>query len=508
MGERLLTVNYTRCRYLFEKNSILTFNPDEIDLGGLKVRDTLNNTASISGKLYHNFFADFFFNELHFRTDRRNGNPGKFVLLNTTAKDNKQFFGNVIGEADLSLNGPVTDMRMIISGEPTDSSHIYLPTGETAETGKINYIEFIKFGREMKADLGARNEANIKVDMELIANPFVKIDVILDDVTGDVIKAKGSGKLNISVGSKEPLTIRGRYDIVEGQYTFNFQTFLKTPFNLQQGYIEWQGDPYLANLNIDANYRASQVDLSSIPTSKGLTRSKGDIDIIFKLRGTLKDPKPDFEFLFTFNNPLRSDPIANEYLKTRFQADKNELNKQVTSLLLFNAFMSDQQRLFSTNNTFNFATRTVGQILSTTLSSSLNNWLQKLLNTNAVNLYTNINTSDFNFNGSTQQQIQNLGNFGFKTAFLKNRLLINFGGNVDYKLVQSSNNSNSNFLFTPDVSFEYLISPDGKFRVVGFNRSDADIGDIAGLNRRNRTGLLLSYRKDFGTLSELFGTKK
>lgn len=501
-----VTVDYTKSRYIFDNNSVINFNTDEIDFGSLKLRDTLNNSATVSGKLYHNFFDNFFFNELNLRTDRRNGNPGKFVLLNTTSTDNKQFYGNIIGDADLSLNGPLSDMRMTIRGEPTDSSHIYLPTGETAETGKIDYIEFIKFGREMRNDFSLREETNIKVNIEIIANPFAKIDVILDEATQDVIKAQGTGKLNISAGTRDPLTIRGRYDIQQGQYTFNFQTFLKTPFLLQQGYIEWQGDPYLANLNIDAMYRAEDVDLSSIPSTSGYIKNKSDVDIIFKLRGTLKDPSPDFEFQLPFGNPLKSDPIANEYLKTRFQADKNELNKQVTSLLLFNSFMPEQQRLFSTNNTGIFVTRTLGQIVSTTLSSSLNNWLQKLLNTDQVNLYTNINTSDFNFQkGITQRQIQNLGNFGFKTSFLKNRLLINFGGNVDYRFIASSSNSNSNFLFTPDVSFEYLITPDGKLRVVGFNRSDAGIGDIAGITRRNRTGILLSYRKDFNTFNELFG---
>ncbi|MEP6594609.1 MAG: translocation/assembly module TamB domain-containing protein [Ginsengibacter sp.] len=510
LNNATITVNYTRSRYIFENNSVINFNADEIDFGTIKLRDTLNNTATVSGKLYHNFFDDFFFNEINFKTDRKNGNPGKFVLLNTGPKDNNQFYGSIIGDAEMSLNGPLTDMRMVIRGEPTDSSHIYLPTGETAETGKIDYIEFIKFGREMKTDLTLRQETNIKVDIEISANPFAKIDVILDETTKDIIKAQGNGKLNISAGTRDPLTIRGRYEVQQGQYTFNFQTFLKTPFILQQGYIEWQGDPYLANLNIDAVYRAQKVDLSSIPTSNGLPlKDRGDVDIIFKLRGTLKDPSPDFEFQFTFDNPLKIDPIANEYLKTRFQADKNEMNKQVTSLLLFNSFISEQQRLFSTNNTGNFVTRTLGQILSNTLSSSLNNWLQKLLKTDQVNLYTNINTSDFNFEkGITQKQIQNLGNFGFKTSFLKNRLLINFGGNVDYKLIQSTSNSNSNFLFTPDVSFEYLITPDGKFRVVGFNRSDAGIGDIAGITRRNRTGVLLSYRKDFNTFSEFFGAKK
>ena len=509
LNDASLTVNYTRCHYIIQNNSVLNFKKDEIDLGNIKIRDTLNNAATISGKLYHSFFNNFFFSDLHFKTDRKNGNPGKFILLNTTSKDNQQFYGYAIGDAELSLDGPETDMRMNITAEPTDSSHIFLPTGETAETGKVNYIEFIKFGREMQADIAARRETNIKVNMAITANPFAKIDVILDETTGDVIKAQGSGKLNISAGTKEPLTIRGRYDVQEGQYTFNFQTFLKTPFSLQSGFIEWQGDPYLANLNIDAAYRATNVDLSNIPITSGYTKNKGNVDIIFKLRGTLKEPRPDFEFLFPFDNPLKSDPVANEYLK-RFQSDRNELNRKVTALLLFNTFITEQQGIFTANNTGNFVFKTVGQVLSATLSSSLNNWLQKLLKTDAVNLYTNINTADFNLEkGITQRQIQNLGNFGFKTAFLKNRLLINFGGNVDYKLVQASSNSNSNFLFTPDVSFEYLVSPGGALRVVGFNRSYADLGDIAGVTRRNRTGVLLSYRKDFDTFYELlFGRKR
>jgi TamB, inner membrane protein subunit of TAM complex len=509
LSDATMTVNYTRCRYIFENNSVINFNADEIDFGTIRIRDTINNTATLSGKLYHDFFDNFFFNEMSLKTDSKNGNPSKFILLNTTFKDNDQFYGNVIGNAEMYLNGPINDMRMVIRGEPTDSSHIYLPTSETAETGKINYIEFIKFGREMRTDLSGNQEANIKVDMELTANPFAKIDVILDEATRDIIKAQGSGRLNITAGTNEPLSIRGRYDVQQGEYTFNFQTFLKTPFSLQSGYIEWQGDPYLANLNIDAIYRATQVNLSSILTSSGFGNARGDVDIIFKLRGTLKDPRPDFEFELPFDNPLKNDPIANEYLKTKFQADKNQLNKQVTALLLFNTFITEQQSLFSTNNTGNFVFRTVGQILSSTLSSSLNNWLQKLLKTDQVNLYTNINTSDFNFEkGITQKQIQNLGNFGFRTTFLKNRLLINFGGNVDYKLIQASNNSNSNFLFTPDVSFEYLITPDGKFRVVGFNRNDASLGDITGVTRHNRTGILLSFRKDFNTFGEFFGRKR
>ena len=116
--------------------------------------------------------------------------------------------------------------------------------------------------------------------------------------------------------------------------------------------------------------------------------------------------------------------------------------------------------------------------------------------------------SEFNFSTRVnQKEIQNLGHFGVKTAFRKRRLLVNFGCDVYYKL-QCAANSNSNFLFTPDVSFEYLISPDGRLRVIGFNRSDADLGDISGVTRRNRTGIQLSYRKEFDTFTEFFTNEK
>jgi hypothetical protein len=504
-----MTVDYTQCRYILKDSSVITFNPDEIDFGNTKIKDTLNHTATLTGKIYHTFFDNFFFNELHLKTDPIGNRPAKFVLLNTTAHDNTDFYGNVVGQAELSINGFITDLRMNISAEATDSSHIYLPTNATAETGSSDYIEFIKFGREMATDLRVRENTNIKVDMDLTANPLVKIDVILDETTGDVIKAQGSGKLNISAGTSDPLIIRGRYDIEQGAYTFNFQTFFRTPFTLQKGYIEWSGDPYLANLNIDAIYRAENVDLSAIPTSTGYTNTKGDVDIIFKLRGTLKDPTPQFEFQFPFDNPLKSDPIATQYLNTRYQGDPNELNNTVTSLLMFNTFLTGDESLLSGNNTGNFVTRTVGQLLSATLTSSLNNWLQKLFNTNSVNLYTNINTSEFNFQkGIDQRQLQNVGNFGVKTAFLNNKLLVNIGGNLDYRLGPQVTTSNSSFLFTPDVSFEYLISPDGRLRVIGFNRSETDIGDLVGLTRSNRTGIQLSYRKNFDSFTEFFTNQK
>src|SRR5690606_24755334 len=112
-------------------------------------------------------------------------------------------------------------------GQPSavDSSQLYLATGESKESNTVDYIDFVQFGTEMTSDLRVDQSTNILVNMNIVANPAAKVDVILDEETGDVIKGQGNGKLNIVVGSREPLSIRGRYEITKGEYTFNFQTF-------------------------------------------------------------------------------------------------------------------------------------------------------------------------------------------------------------------------------------------------------------------------------------------
>lgn len=503
LNQTSMVIDYTQCKYRLADNSVITFNPGEIDFGTINLKDSSNRTATLTGKISHNFFEDFVFNNLQIKTTTN------FQLLNTTSRDNSEFYGRVKGQAELSMNGPLSDMRMNIKGQPTDSSQIYLPIGETVEGGGLNYIDFIQFGQEMRPDTKVRKNTNVKVQMDLTANPLAKIFVILDEITGDIIESHGSGKLLITAGTTDPLTIRGRYTVEDGEYTFNFQTFLKTPFTLEGGYIEWQGDPYLAILNIDALYRAKNVSLDNIPTSTGLSNTRGDVDILFKLRGTLKDPSPQFEFQFPFDNPLKSDPIANEYLKTRFQSDNNQLLNQVAALLLFNTFLTTDQGILGGNYTSSFVSRTVGQLLSSTLTNSLNLWLQKLIKTNSVKLYSNLNAPDFNLQKAvSERQLQNLGGVGIRTSFLNNKLIINLGGSVDYSVNPALNNSNSNFLFTPDVSFEYLITPSGNLRVIGFNRSDRDPSNITGMTTVNRTGLQLSYRRDFDTFEEFFTGKK
>ena len=155
-----------------------------------------------------------------------------------------------------------------------------------------------------------KNATNIVYDVDITANPMVTVKVILDELTGDEIKGKGSGTLNIRSGTTEPLTLRGRFDIEEGNYLFTFQSFFKKPFELRkdaENYIEWNGDPMDANIKFEALYKAERVSFAPLARlkqiSSGASNARGDVYVVAKLSEKLFKPKIEFSLDFgVYNN--------------------------------------------------------------------------------------------------------------------------------------------------------------------------------------------------------------
>ncbi|MCW3092708.1 MAG: hypothetical protein JWP81_3777 [Ferruginibacter sp.] len=489
INEGSMIVNYTQCKYKFTNETII-FNPDEIDFGTIILKDTLNHTGTLSGKMYHRFFQNFSFDNVKVESD-------KMLVLNTTKKDNSMFYGKVIGRAQLAINGPVESMVMNISGEPsrTDSSHIYLLSGSSVESGVVDYIDFIQFGSKMEDDYKGRLSSNVMVNMTLTANPACKIDVILDETTGDIIKGEGNGLLKISVGTTEPLTINGYYNISRGEYTFNFQTFLKKYFTVNSGSIVWSGDPLNARIDILAEYLANNVDFKPISTAASQINQKEDVRVIAHLTETLLKPVIDFEFQLPEGSPLKSDFVITKRLQ-QFKDDKNELNKQVTSLLLFNSFTSSTQGFITASSGYSVLSSTIGGVVSNALSGYFNKFLQRYIKN--TSLYLDLNSGlELESNVS---KLQAAAKSGLVFTLLNGRLIITAGVNLDYNNPYVINTTrNNNLLVTPDLTAEWILTKDGRVRLVGFNRTNFDL-----VSQRNRTGISLTYRKDFDKLSQLF----
>ncbi len=488
-----MKVDYTQCVYTFKNKSII-FNPGEIDLGRITLRDIYNNTGTLSGKINHSFFQNFEFENLAFETP-------KMLLLSTTKKDNSQFYGRVIGNATLKLNGPVENMRMDIEGAPsnTDTSQIYILSGSSVESGEIDYIDFVQFGTEMKKPKTGAG-TNIILNMVLHPNSACKIDVVLDEATGDVIKGVGSGLLKIRVGNREPLSINGLYNIEKGEYTFNFQTVLKKYFTVNEGSIVWSGDPFMAKIDIKAEYLAEKVDFSNLNYSSGsnitTAQQQADLKVVAHMTETLLKPNIDFDLQLPPGSPV-TDFFVIKRLE-QFKQDKNELNKQVTSLLLFNSFISTSQGILQSGAGMSVLSNTIGGIVSGVVSGFFNNFLQRYVK----NLKFNFGASTVVSNSSNDLQadvarIQAAAKSNFVYTLLNGRLIITAGVNLDYNNPYVASGRNNNVLLTPDITAEWILTKDGKFRIVGFNRTNFDLA-----GQRNRTGASLSYRRDFEQISK------
>ena len=447
----------------------------------------------------------------------------KLLLIDTKPEDNQQFYGRAIGKVStFSLKGPESNARMTLVAESNDSSHIFIPNSTTRESGSADFIIFKEYGTEM-ANERPKSGFNLTVDLDITANNKTQIDVILDDLTGDVIKATGNGRLKIRAGTTEPLTIRGRYNIERGSYDFNFQSFIRKPFVLLPdagNFIEWTGDPFKADIHIDAQYTAERIALYDLVSNLNLSGAaqgyRGEVYVIAELRDKLTKPDIHFRLDFPQGSPVKSDNELSQYI-TRLEQDENEILKQVSFLIVFNTFAPPSVGNGGGNGANNSFTtigaNTLSQILTKEINKMFSNFLYKL--TGDKSLRFDLGTSWYSNNEITSSvadgAINNNNtidrsrvNFKLGKSFFQDKMIVTFGGDLDFNVSNSSAVKNGNLQWLPDLNIEFIISKDRKLRAILFNKNSLDISNTNGIGRRNRFGASISYRKDF---DNLFATK-
>ncbi|MEO7925044.1 MAG: translocation/assembly module TamB domain-containing protein [Chitinophagaceae bacterium] len=517
-----LRVNFTQVFYKIQDTDI-ELTPEKIDLDGIVLRDTVtNNPVYITGGIEHESFQNMFYN-LDISTQRPNttgpDNNLSVQLLRTSYKDNKQFYGDVKGTGSLTLAGPQSGMYMKIDAvaSTTDSSYITLPPARTRESGVADFLVERKYGREMtEIDLPV-SSTNIVYDVDITANPMVTAKVVLDELTGDEIKGRGSGTLNIRSGTSEPLSLRGRFDIQEGSYLFTFQSFFKKPFELKKevnNYIEWNGDPYDANINFEAVYKAERVSFAPLrpllQVNTGVTNARGDVYVVAKLTDKLFKPTIEFSLDFPNTSVAVTDPELALIIQ-QLQKDPNEINKQVTYLIVFNSF-APSEGLFGGQSISGagLVTNTISGIFLNVISEQLNKILGNLFKNEKYNITLNTTLYNRNLigNNATFDVASNV-NFSIGRSFFNNRFIISTGVGLDAPLQQS--NVQQSIQLLPDVTLEWLINQSGSIRASFFYRENADylVSNISGgPGKARRYGANVSYRKDFDRLGDIFRRRR
>lgn len=503
-----VVVDYTQCAYTLQ-DPIIKFTPDNIDLGNIQLRDKYGNLAVLKGSLNHHFFNDFEYNI--------NASSRKMLVLDTDRSKNDLFYGNTIARFNFSITGPDTEMRMSVSGAPVDSSTInILTTTSSKQTADVDYIVWKTYGQEIEQK-SKEASSNLIIDLDLSATPLLKLNVVLDEVTGDVLAGQGNGNLKIHTGTKEALSMIGRFNISSGSYNFNFQDIFKKPFKLQgdgTSYISWNGDPFNAEINIDALYLAEKVRMSTLFTdpssstisgvSSDVLREISDVEVRCNLSGTLSKPNPTFQIVIPQNSAIKNNTTIDSKLKT-INRDPLEVSKQATYLIVFKSFAPQAAVVASDLNT-ELLNTTISGVINGILSNSVQNFFSRVLGSTVdVNFnYSRTNTSITGTGGNTASgnNFRENVSLQFIKSLMNDKLIITFGSDFNFATAGGNQTATGaqSFLFLPDVNVEYKITPDGKFRTSFFYRSNFDALSTSG--KRDRTGGNISFRTEFDRIFE------
>ncbi|MCX6225684.1 MAG: translocation/assembly module TamB domain-containing protein, partial [Bacteroidia bacterium] len=305
------------------------------------------------------------------------------------------------------------------------------------------------------------------------------VQLIFDSKGGNIIHAKGNGNLRIYIPPSSGFTLTGDLTIEQGDYQFALQNMPVKKLQIEPGAtLKWTGDVSNAQLDIDAVYRtkASLYDLLQDESNPDLAQ-RLPVECHLLMTGYLGTPNVDFNIVLP--------PTSNDIARTQLQnLTKEDLNKQVISLLILNRFTPLQGTSSGTAKGKGY--ENAG--LSTTtevLSNQLNYWISQI-------------SSDFDvgFNYRPGDQLtSDEVEVALSKQFLNNRMTINVNGNYDVR--PSTTNTNQ---LVGDVEVEYKIKQSGKVRVKVFTRAnDHLLYEYAPYTQ----GVGLFYREEFDTFGDL-----
>ncbi len=479
-------VDYAGTPYEIESGN-LSFTEKKIGFNNILMRDEENRQATLSGEVRHQYFNDIVL-DLDFNTDR-------FQFLNTTSKDNELFYGTLIMQTDLSLEGPATQPSIMINAKTQPNTKFYVVP--LSDEQAITENDFILYGKP-RLDSAGRDTAylnryqvtspGLDLLLNLIMTPDAGLEIMMDPLTGDKLFCKGSSNLTVDMDPSGELSIIGTYEITEGQYALNYEQLVKREFSiLPNSKISFSGDPLQAQMDITAGYQ-TRVPLADLVSDQvaGSTASlagfRADVQVQMNIKGDLADPALTFDIVL-LGNPQGATADAARTRLQQLRSNETELNTQVFGLLLFNSFIGGQsggQSLASTGQS----------VVLSSVSKLISNQLNKLAGSVLKGFEFNLGVDAYKPGVAGENGVTTEVQLGVSKRLFNDRLKVQVGGNLN--VGAAGDEPTTLTAFTGDFVLEYRLTPGGNYLLRVYRRSDYDA-----LNEGNvtRTGAGISIRK-------------
>lgn len=495
-------------------NQKITFSNYQLWADGDTILDgSRKNMAIISGGLRHDHFKDW-------RLDCEIKSIGSnFLVMNTLPQDNTLYYGQGIGSFTARFTGSFSKTNIYIDATTGRDTRLYIPLG--AGSLDIQDANFITFrNATQKQELETQNKKQfvlsdlrgLNLEMNLSITDEAEVQLIFDEQAGDIIKGRGEGNIRLTINREGDFKMYGDYQIRRGEYLFTLLNWVNKPFTVVDGgTINWYGDPYAAQISLDATYTENtslynllrdELAVTGALSSEATKSTK--VVVTMHLKGDLF--KPNISFDLTFPNATGQIKSLVDSKLSLLRQDQNELTRQVFGLVVVGSFLppSGGSSNIQSSDYIASAFNTLTQVLSNQFSNYLTTLFSEWFGGTVSSIDFNVAYNEYrNQTDQTDPSQNNLAQIGrelqirLSSGFINDRITVQVGS--QFGLGQPGTSTVDGFL-GEDVTVEIQMTENRQWRLKVYQRTEPD---IAGGALRSRYGFGISFRKEYDSFSEL-----
>ena len=468
------SIPYLNTTYDLSSNTKLRFNNKVIEFQSTKIFDSLFETeADVQAKFSHTNFKEWLM-------DLSLDSEG-FLLLNKKETSDALFYGQGLIAGDISLKGPIKNLQLELVGSTAKGTSIKIPLKDTQEITDISFIKFVdkntkKKSNELKKKQPLIEEIKgLEMRFELDINKNALVEIVIDQSSGSYLNGKGVGNLLMESNTNGKFNIWGDFTTSDGIYNFKNLGLLDKKFNLKEGgTIVWDGDPFGAQMDLNALYQVPGGANPAILLDNPNFNKKIPTEVGIHLQGNLLKPdNPIFEIFF----PNTSTALVSE-INYRL-ADPQISQLQSISLLSQGIFINEIGLSVEgiTNNLYEKAS----------------DIFTSMIGDNDEKLKVGINYLQGDRNSELDIYSEDRLGVTLSTQ-VSDKILINGKIGVPIGGVNET-------MIVGDVQIDFILNEDGTLKAKVFNKENEFryIGDKLGYTQ----GMGISYNVDFNTFKEL-----
>ncbi len=463
-------------------------------LDNIAIRDDKNGKGRLSGTVDLNDFEPITYLDLRMQLN-------DLQFLDNSYDPDVPFFGSIAGTGSLRLSGSNTDMRLQSQTDirVSENSTLSIPLIEETEfTTTNNFIQFVNsFENARKKNIGLSGNGlensdldenafrkalddltfseRFNLDLQFEAPEPINVRLIFDPVTGERMRAQGTGRLRISMDEGN-VQMFGQYDVSGGDYNFVSGEIFSRELEIRPGgSILWEGPPDNARLDIEAVYHArpDPAPISNTGSGGDDSAQRVPVDLIVEISGTLVSVQNDYYFQVPQSFDITSGSTL-QYSLNQINNDEQQKLLQATSILLTGNFLQTGEGASQTGQLRSDLTRS-----STFINPLLSNQVISPLLSNQINSLLNSDVSQFDIDFQLNQY--NQIDLGIALRLYNDKLILRrdgylTGGNSEGSFGERIGDLNATYRINPNLSLTAFHRQDQTLRTTaGNNASGSDI---------------------------------